>query len=298
MSRILIRGGTIVSDGRSFQGDILVEGETIAAVGERISKPAALDRVVDAAGLEVFPGGVDPHVHFELATPAGTSGDDFASGTRAALAGGTTTVIDFVTPGRNESLSAALADRKRAARTAVCDYGLHMSVTAWNDRTLEEAVIKVGESLVYYDGRSGEAAVTSRTAAGDTILYQVRGGDNLSRIAELFGASVDDLARLNGLSRDAVIRTGDLLRITVAGSGTARSAAPAQVQQPRPSPAPRVSTGSGKVILYEVRKGDTLWGIARLFDVSVEQLRALNNLGQQGTIAPGDTLRIVLREGP
>jgi len=138
MSRILIRGGTIVTDGRTFQGDILVEGETITAVGERISKPAALDRVVDAAGLEVFPGGVDPHVHCELATPAGTSSDDFASGTRAALAGGTTTVIDFVTPGRDESLLAALAARKDAARKSMCDYGLHMSVTAWNDRTLAE----------------------------------------------------------------------------------------------------------------------------------------------------------------
>ena len=138
MAGILFRGGTIVSDNRSYRGDILVAGETITAVGERLAKPAAIDRIIDASGCLVFPGGIDPHVHFALQTPAGVSADDFASGSRAALAGGTTTVIDFVTPGRGESLSAALAVRKEAARKSLCDYGLHMSVTAWNDRTLPE----------------------------------------------------------------------------------------------------------------------------------------------------------------
>ncbi len=130
MSRILIRAGTIVSDCRSFPGDILVEDEKIVAVDKKISGPGKIDRVVDAADCEVFPGGVDPHVHLELETSNGISSDDFASGSRAALAGGTTTVLDFVTPGRHESLSAALASRMEAARAAVCDYGLHMSVTA------------------------------------------------------------------------------------------------------------------------------------------------------------------------
>lgn len=131
MARILVRGGQIVTDGRSFNGDILIAGETIAAVGENVAAPSAVDRVVDAAGCQVFPGGVDPHVHLELETPEGISSDDFSSGSLAALAGGTTTVIDFVTPGRDEPLLAALAARKAAARRSLCDYGLHMSVTAW-----------------------------------------------------------------------------------------------------------------------------------------------------------------------
>jgi dihydropyrimidinase len=130
MFRVLIRAGKIVSDGRSFQGDILIENEKIIAVAKKIAKAAGVDRVIDAEGHEIFPGGVDPHVHLELETPAGISSDDFASGSLAALAGGTTTILDFVTPARGESLLAALAARKAAARKSLCDYGLHMSVTA------------------------------------------------------------------------------------------------------------------------------------------------------------------------
>ena len=138
MSRILIRSGKVSSDGRSFLADILIADEKIVAVDKKIAKPAQLDRVIDAEGYEIFPGGVDAHVHLELETANGTSGDDFASGSRAALAGGTTTILDFVTPGRDESLPAALAARKAAARKSLCDYGLHMSVTAWHERTLSE----------------------------------------------------------------------------------------------------------------------------------------------------------------
>jgi dihydropyrimidinase len=135
MAGILVRNGQVVSDGRSFQGDILIQGETIVAVEKKIAVPAAIDRIIDASGCEVFPGGVDPHVHLELETPHGVSCDDFTSGSRAALAGGTTTILDFVTPARGESLLAALAERKAVARRSLCDYGLHMSVTNWNDGT-------------------------------------------------------------------------------------------------------------------------------------------------------------------
>jgi dihydropyrimidinase len=148
MSRILIRAGQIVSDGRSFQGDILIENDKIAAVDKKLTQAAGVDRVVDAAGCEIFPGGVDPHVHLELKTPQGISSDDFASGTRAALAGGTTTILDFVTPGRGESLLAALAARKTAARKSVCDYGLHMSVTSWDGNQAAELAACRREGIV------------------------------------------------------------------------------------------------------------------------------------------------------
>jgi dihydropyrimidinase len=146
--RTLVRGGRIVSDGRCLSGDVLVDGETIAALGADVAAAGAIDRVVDASGCEVFPGGVDPHVHFALEAAAAVSADDFASGSRAALAGGTTTVIDFVTPRRRESLVAALAARMDVARAAACDYLLHMSVTGWNEQTLAELEQCRGQGIV------------------------------------------------------------------------------------------------------------------------------------------------------
>ncbi|HSQ34830.1 MAG TPA: dihydropyrimidinase [Candidatus Binatia bacterium] len=131
MSRTRIRAGKIVTDGRSFSGDILIEAGRIVAV-EKNNATAGDERFIDASDCEVFPGGIDPHVHLELKTAAGVSSDDFASGSRAALAGATTTIIDFVTPGRGEPLPAALAARKAAARKSCCDWALHMSATSFS----------------------------------------------------------------------------------------------------------------------------------------------------------------------
>jgi dihydropyrimidinase len=136
MPRTLIRGGVIVSDGLSLRSDLLIKGEKIIQVDKKIV--SAADEIIDASGCLVFPGGVDPHVHLKLRTQSGISSDDFVSGTRAALAGGTTTIMDFVTPRRGESLLTALADRKVVARKALCDYGFHMSVTSWDKKRCRE----------------------------------------------------------------------------------------------------------------------------------------------------------------
>jgi dihydropyrimidinase len=138
MQSILIRQGNIVTAEHDLRGDVLIIEGKIAAVGEVLEKPDLGTRVIDASGAYVFPGGVDPHVHMELPSPAGFSSDDFESGSRAALSGGTTAIIDFVTPARGQSLLSALQERKEAARTSVCDFGLHMSITDWNERTSPE----------------------------------------------------------------------------------------------------------------------------------------------------------------
>lgn len=95
------------------------------------------EQVLDAGDLLVLPGGVDPHVHMELPVAGTVSSDDFETGTAAGLAGGTTTVIDFVHPERGESFLEALEARKQEAAKAVGDYGLHMAVTWWDDQTRE-----------------------------------------------------------------------------------------------------------------------------------------------------------------
>jgi dihydropyrimidinase len=234
MSRTLIRGGTIVSDQRVFQGDILVEADRIVAVEKKIAAAGA-ERVIDAAGCEVFPGGVDPHVHMELQTAAGRSSDDFASGTRAALAGGTTTVIDFVTPGRAEPLRAALAARKAAARTALCDYGLHMSVTAWSDRIpgeLEDCcrhggIGSVKAYLAYkedigLEDRDFLSLLAAARALGFMTLVHAESGDMVSFLrgrlmaAGKTAASSHPLSRPPEVEADAVSRA--LLMARLAGA--------------------------------------------------------------------------------
>ncbi|NOY77833.1 MAG: dihydropyrimidinase [Calditrichaeota bacterium] len=138
MESLLIKQGQIVTESHVFTGDLLIVDGRIQAVGENLEKWDAGTRVLDASGLQIFPGGIDPHVHMELPVSGTISSDDFASGTAAALAGGTTTIIDFVTPGRNQSLIEALRERQELAKKSLCDYGLHMSVTGWNDFTQKE----------------------------------------------------------------------------------------------------------------------------------------------------------------
>jgi dihydropyrimidinase len=124
---LLIRGGTVVTAADTTRADVGVRGGRIVAVAEALTDGA---KTIDASGLLVMPGGIDSHVH--LAQPSGESvmADDFASGTRSALAGGNTTLIPFALQQRGESLRAVVRDYHAAADgNAVCDYGFHLIIT-------------------------------------------------------------------------------------------------------------------------------------------------------------------------
>ena len=125
----VIAGGEIVTASGNLRTDVGIRGETIAAVAPDLVGI----RTLDATGCLVIPGGVDPHVHLQLALGGRVSSDSFADGTLAAVFGGTTTVIDFVDPQPEQSLLDALASRRREAdgRVAV-DYGLHMTIPTWH----------------------------------------------------------------------------------------------------------------------------------------------------------------------
>ena len=130
---LLVRQGDIVTAERRWRGDIRCRDGSIVELGARLE--AGGDEIVAADGLLVVPGGVDPHVHLSLPVAGTVSSDDFESGTAAALAGGTTTIVDFVHPERGESLLDALAARRAEAAPALVDYGLHMAVTWWGPET-------------------------------------------------------------------------------------------------------------------------------------------------------------------
>ena len=129
---VLIKNATAVTDAERWQGDILCQGGKITALGPSLEYGAG-DEVVDASAQYVFPGGVDPHVHMELPVAGTVSADDFDTGTAAGLAGGTTTIIDFIHPERGQDPIDALAARQREAEKAVADYGFHMAVTWWGE---------------------------------------------------------------------------------------------------------------------------------------------------------------------
>src|SRR5438067_3264445 len=102
---IVIEGGAGVNVPGESRADVLVEGEVIAQVGANLSAPGA--RVIDAGGAYVIPGGIDPHTHMQLPFMGTVASEDFFTGTSAAAAGGTTTIIDFVIPDPKENILAA-----------------------------------------------------------------------------------------------------------------------------------------------------------------------------------------------
>jgi dihydropyrimidinase len=129
---LLIRGGTVVTAERSFRADVLCENGTIRAVGSDLDIPAGAE-VIDAGGQYVMPGGIDPHTHMQLPVMGTVSNDDFETGTAAALAGGTTMIMDFVVPDPGNSMMDAFFQWRDWAKKSVCDYSFHVSVTCWNE---------------------------------------------------------------------------------------------------------------------------------------------------------------------
>ena len=139
--RTLIRGGTLVTATRTFEADILIDGETIAQIDSGLSAEGA--EVVDAAGKLVMPGGVDPHTHFDLPMFGTVSSDDHYSGHKAAAFGGTTTVLDFVSFDGPTMMASVEAWRRKAEKAAI-DYGFHMNLTRLDCRRRGRDVTAAG----------------------------------------------------------------------------------------------------------------------------------------------------------
>uniref|UniRef100_A0A3P9AHV1 Amidohydrolase-related domain-containing protein n=1 Tax=Esox lucius TaxID=8010 RepID=A0A3P9AHV1_ESOLU len=142
-TRILIKGGKVVNDDVTQEADVFIENGVIQQVGEGLMIPGGA-KVIDASGKLVIPGGIDTSVHLHQSFMNATTADDYYSGTKAALAGGTTMVIGHVLPEKNESLLEAYEKtRSLADSKACCDYALHMGVTWWGPKVRAEM-----ESLV------------------------------------------------------------------------------------------------------------------------------------------------------
>ncbi|KAJ9459112.1 Dihydropyrimidinase [Diplonema papillatum] len=142
---ILVKGGTIVNDDDEFVGDVLIEGDKIKQVAASIPAPAGAT-VVDATGRYVLPGGIDTHTHMQLPFMGTKAVDDFNHGTRAAVAGGTTMLLDFVVPSRGVSLLKAYDEWRGWADPKVnCDYSFHVAITYWDEDVSREMGVLVNE---------------------------------------------------------------------------------------------------------------------------------------------------------
>ncbi|XP_067642833.1 dihydropyrimidinase isoform X3 [Eurosta solidaginis] len=146
-NRVYIKNGHIVNHDKSFKADIYIEDGIIKFVGpaSEINVPGGV-RIVDAANKLVIPGGIDPHTHMQLKFGGCVAVDDFYHGTKAAVAGGTTTIIDFVLPDKGESLVEAYDKWRAWADPKVCcDYALHVGITWWSRSVSEEMKIMCEE---------------------------------------------------------------------------------------------------------------------------------------------------------
>ncbi len=265
MNGVVITGAMLVDGDGARSGTLRSEGRRIAEVLPAGIDAAALAarhgaEVVDGRGHWLIPGGIDPHVHLALPVAGTVTCDDFASGTRAALAGGTTTIIDFVTPARGESLRVAVEARLSEASSSFCDCSLHLSLTEWRDglagelrdvsREYDLRSVKLYMAYLETVGLADDALASAMNACAaldlTVLLHAEDGAEVARRKRELLAAGetapdahprsrppeVEEHAvqRALGLARDAGCRLY-VVHVSTAGAIAAIAAARAAGQE-------------------------------------------------------------------
>ncbi|HEV2914566.1 MAG TPA: dihydropyrimidinase [Pyrinomonadaceae bacterium] len=213
--RTLIRNGRVVTAVDDYKADILIEDEVVSVIGARLEMEA--DRVIDAAGKLVIPGGIDPHTHMELPFGGTESSDDFRTGTIAAAHGGTTTIIDFAVQYKGQSLTEGL-DRwhaKAEGKTAI-DYGFHLITTDLEDervpelhRLMDEGVTSFKLFMAYpgvflVDDATIFRAMTAAGERGGLICMHAENGVVINEIIKRALAAGRTAPKYHALTRPTV----------------------------------------------------------------------------------------------
>ena len=200
---LLIKGGTVVTSERQFRADVLCNDDgKIATVQADMETPTDCT-VIDANGLLVMPGGIDPHTHMEMPFMGTTASDDFYTGTAAGLAGGTTSIIDFVIPGHKQSLYAAWKDWRSKAEKAVADYGFHVAVTHWDEQVHQDMGTLVRECGVN-SFKHFMAYKNALMVDDETFLHSMRRAGELGAICTVHAENGDAVSFL----QDTLLKEG------------------------------------------------------------------------------------------
>jgi dihydropyrimidinase len=191
---VLIKGGRIITASGDYIADILIEGESITHIGKDLKVSA--DKVIDATGKLVMPGGIDPHVHLDMPFMGTFSSDSYETGTRAALFGGTTMVIDFILQKQGNSLQSALEEwQGRSNGNAVGDYSFHMAVTDFNEDTRKEIRGMIEEqgisSFKTFMAYKGALMIDDRQMVG--LMQEVKKHGGLINVHATNGDMIDYL---------------------------------------------------------------------------------------------------------
>jgi dihydropyrimidinase len=193
---ILIKNGRVVTATDDFVADIFIENEKVVAIGKDLKNIA--DTVIDATDRLVMPGGIDPHVHLEMPFMGTYSSDTYETGTRAALFGGTTTVIDFVLQKQGDSLQSALDEwRGRANGNTLGDYSFHMAVTDFNEHTKAEIKTMIEKegitSFKTFMAYKGALMIDDRQMIG--LMEEVKSHGGLINVHATNGDMIDFLVQ-------------------------------------------------------------------------------------------------------
>ena len=189
MPTILIKSGTVITATETMTADVLIDGEKVVALASHGTQKWTADKVIDAKGKYVLPGGIDVHTHMELPFGGTSSSDSFETGSRAAAFGGTTTIIDFAVQIKGGSaMEGYEAWRAKADGNVAIDYGLHMITGDINEQTLKEMGMLMDEGVtsfklftaypgVFYS-TDGEILLAMQKAAelGATICMHAENG--------------------------------------------------------------------------------------------------------------------------
>lgn len=226
----IIKGGKIVTASDVYYADLKIDNGKIISIGENLYEKDS--KKVDATNCYIFPGAIDPHTHFDLEVGNAVTADDFESGTKAAIIGGTTTIIDFVNHNKGETLNDALNNWKRKAEgKTYCDYGFHMTISEWNENISDEMkdMIDKGipsfkmymaykERLQVDDGIILKALERSKEIGG-LIEFHCENGDMIDflieeeKTKEHFSPKFHPISRPNEVEKEAVSRLISLAKV-------------------------------------------------------------------------------------